>query len=267
MADESQETDERPLTPKGEIARERLLECALRLFGSQGYEQTTMRDIATEAGYSPGLAYRYFSSKEEMVLILYHYLARELENMTCALPASTLAERFQLVVTRHLALMTPYRQIFNSLFGTALNPRSKAGVFGESTKEVREVCRNIHLRVIQEAKDAPRQSQREDLATVFYGAHLALVLFWLIDESQETIRTKRLLLLLRDLLKLVQPILWLPPVSLSLSRLAAIIGPLLADPRTLHEQQGFDKEAEQLVFEEGKNNHFPPTARRREQRK
>lgn len=219
------------LTRKGEQARERLLGCALRLFALQGYEQTTMRAIAAAAGYSPGLTYRYFVSKEEIVLVLYQNLARALEDKTRDLPPSTLSERFQLVVTRHFDLMGPYRQVFTSLFGTALNPRSKAGLFGESTKEVRQLCRSIYLRVIQEAQDAPRPSQCGDLATVFYGAHLALVLFWLIDDSRETIRTKHLLLLLRDVLKLVQPILWLPPVSQALARCAAVTGPLLGDPR------------------------------------
>lgn len=225
------------MTHKGELARERLLECALRLFGSQGYEQTTMREIAAEVGYSPGLTYRYFASKEEMVLVLYQKLARELEEVTRDLPASTLAERFQMVVKRHFELMAPYRNVFNSLFGTALNPRSKAGVFGENTREVRQMCRNIYLHVIQEAKDAPRVSQREDLATVFYGAHLALVLFWLIDESHETVRTQHFLILLRDVLKLIQPILWLSPLSQFLARLAAIIGPLLGDPRSEREAE------------------------------
>jgi AcrR family transcriptional regulator len=222
---------ERKRIRKGEIARERILECALQLFGSKGYEETTMREIAEAAGCSPGLAYRYFASKEEMVLVLYQNLSGELAVQTSTLPAGSLAERFQIVVNRHIELMAPYRDVFSSLFGTALNPRSKAGVFGESTAAMRRQCRGVYLRVIQDAKDAPRVSQREDLATVFYGAHLALVLFWLIDQSRDTVRTQRFLVLLRDLLKLVQPILWLPPVSQSLARLAAIIGPLLGDER------------------------------------
>ncbi len=223
------------LTNKGKQARERLLECALRLFERQGYEETTMRAIAAEAGYSPGLTYRYFASKDEIVLVLYQQLARALEDRTRDLPPGTLGERFQIVVTRHFELMGPYRKVFTSLFGAALNPRTKAGLFGESTREVRQLCRSIYLRMIQEASDAPRLAQREDLATVFYGAHLALALFWLIDDSHETIRTTHFLLLLRDVLKLVQPMFWLPPISQSLARLAAIIGPLLGDPRSERE--------------------------------
>ena len=58
------------LTPKGERTREHLLDTALRLFTSAGYEATTMRDIAAAAECSLGLAYRYFASKEEFVLAL-----------------------------------------------------------------------------------------------------------------------------------------------------------------------------------------------------
>ena len=34
---------------------------------------------------------------------------------------------------------------------------------------------------------------------------------------------------LRNMLKLIQPMLWLPPVSQALARLADIVGPLLGD--------------------------------------
>jgi AcrR family transcriptional regulator len=214
-------------TRKGELARERILTCALGLFGSKGYEETTMRDIATAAGYSPGLTYRYFSSKEELVLMLYQHLTEELDAYACSLPPGALAERFHATVVRHLELMASHREALSALFGTALNPRSKAGVFGESTADIRRRARGTYLALIKSAKDAPRASQCEDLATILYGVHLATVLFWLIDQSAEARRTQQLLALLRDVLKLVQPILWLPVVSQLLTRMARIIGPLL----------------------------------------
>lgn len=221
-------------TRKGEMARQRILECALRLFGTKGYEETTMREIATEAGYSPGLTYRYFSSKEELVLMLYQQLEDDLDAYVRELPPSSLTERFHMAITQQLVLMAPHRETLGALFGTALNPRSKAGVFGESTAEVRRRARASYLALISGAKDAPRVAQREDLATILYGAHLAMVLFWLIDQSTEYRRSERMLNFLRDMLKLIQPFLWLPVVSQALTRLARIIGPLLgADEEAL----------------------------------
>lgn len=218
-------------TQKGELARQRILESALSLFGSRGYEETTMREIAAEAGYSPGLTYRYFASKEELVLVLYHNLTEELDKYVYDLPPISLAERFHMAVAKHLALMEPHREALSALFGTALNSRSQAGVFSESTQDIRRQARRSYLAVIQGAKDAPKHSQSEDLATLLYGMHLAMVLFWLIDQSDKAWRTQLLLAFLRDMLKLIRPILRLSPVAQAQVRLADILGPLLGDDR------------------------------------
>jgi hypothetical protein len=77
---------------------------------------------------------------------------------------------------------------------------------------------------------------------VLYGAHLALVLFWLIDQSNEAQRAQRFLMFLRDLLKLIQPFLRLPVVSQVLVRLARIIGPLLGADEPLLQSDTQTKE-------------------------
>jgi hypothetical protein len=91
----------------------------------------------------------------------------------------------------------------------------------------------MYLAIIEGAKDAPQVSQRQDLATILYGVHLAIVLFWLIDQSAEAQLTRQLLAFVRDLLKLIQPLLWLPVVSQMFVRLARIIGRLLGSDEPL----------------------------------
>jgi AcrR family transcriptional regulator len=217
------------ITAKAELTRQRILESALHLFGVKGYEGTTMRDIAAEAGCSLGLTYRYFSSKEELVLVLYRSLAEELEVYVPTLPPVSLAERFQLTVNRQIELMMPHRETLAALFGSALNPQSKVGVFGESTADVRRQSRDIYITIVMGAKDAPRAAQVGYLATVLYGMHLAMVLFWLIDRSEDTRRTHAFIAFLHDMLNLIRPLLRLPPVSKAVARLAHIIGPMLGD--------------------------------------
>src|SRR3954469_23490284 len=56
---------------KSEQTRELIVETALRLFRERGFEATTMRAIAAEAGVSVGNAYYYFSSKEQLVQAYY----------------------------------------------------------------------------------------------------------------------------------------------------------------------------------------------------
>src|SRR5947208_15900135 len=58
---------------KSEQTRELIARTALRLFRERGYEATTMRAIAAEAGVSVGNAYYYFSSKEELIQLYYEH--------------------------------------------------------------------------------------------------------------------------------------------------------------------------------------------------
>lgn len=46
----------------------RLLEGALKVFAKHGYHASSMSEIAKEAGVSKGLAYHYFSSKEDLLV-------------------------------------------------------------------------------------------------------------------------------------------------------------------------------------------------------
>jgi AcrR family transcriptional regulator len=53
--------------PDGLSRRSELLAIAARLFAARGYRQTTVRDIADEAGILSGSLYHHFSSKEAML--------------------------------------------------------------------------------------------------------------------------------------------------------------------------------------------------------
>lgn len=54
-------------TPKVvEDRREQIIDAALRAFAQKGYARTTNKDIAREAGITPGLIYHYFESKEAL---------------------------------------------------------------------------------------------------------------------------------------------------------------------------------------------------------
>ncbi|MBI5043692.1 MAG: TetR/AcrR family transcriptional regulator, partial [Nitrospirae bacterium] len=50
-----------------EIRRQQILESAIRCICRQGYHQTTMDDIASEAELSKGALYWYFKSKDEIL--------------------------------------------------------------------------------------------------------------------------------------------------------------------------------------------------------
>lgn len=67
----------------GSDRRGELLRIAADLFATRGFRQTTVRDIADEAGILSGSLYHHFASKEEMLdEILRDFLGRLLEQFT-----------------------------------------------------------------------------------------------------------------------------------------------------------------------------------------
>ena len=55
---------------KAEVRRREILEASAACFVRRGFHQTTMNEICAEADISPGGLYRYFESKEEIVVAI-----------------------------------------------------------------------------------------------------------------------------------------------------------------------------------------------------
>jgi TetR/AcrR family transcriptional regulator, repressor for uid operon len=53
--------------PKSHARRDAILDAARQVFINKGFELTTIQDIATSCGMSPGNLYRYFASKSDIV--------------------------------------------------------------------------------------------------------------------------------------------------------------------------------------------------------
>ena len=115
---ESSET--RKLTQKAILTRQRIMETAWHLFATKGYDQTTMRDIAAVAECSLGLAYRYFASKEDLVLELYRWLVTQLEELVPLLPTASIADRLHQLMHELLIVMAPHRLTLIALSASLL---------------------------------------------------------------------------------------------------------------------------------------------------
>jgi AcrR family transcriptional regulator len=66
--------------PRG-VTRERILDVALELFNEQGYDKTSLREIAEQLGVTKAALYYHFEKKEDILLELHlrlHELGRSL---------------------------------------------------------------------------------------------------------------------------------------------------------------------------------------------
>ncbi|HLY27137.1 MAG TPA: TetR/AcrR family transcriptional regulator [Aggregatilineales bacterium] len=206
------------LTEKAQHTRQHILDTALSLFVTNGYEATTLRDIASAADCSLGLAYRYFSRKEEFVLALYWQMAAETGAEIAKLGAGTVGERFDALMTGRLKDAFKYRECFQALAAAALNPSSGVNVLGEQAAGMRaEVLKGFSI-LVEGAKDAPRPAEAYPLAMLLYAAHFAVILFWLYDRTTSQVATWNLLYLLHTVLGWQHQLLLLPPAREALKR-------------------------------------------------
>src|SRR6266542_2870663 len=67
--------------------RGELAQLAVSLFVEKGYDETTIDDLAAAAGMSKRTFFRYFASKEELVMGKYEYFGEQLAEDLAARPA------------------------------------------------------------------------------------------------------------------------------------------------------------------------------------
>ena len=63
-----------------ERSRERILVAALSLFAREGYERTSVRMIANEAGVAQGLLYNYFDGKEALLRAIFERSMQDVQS-------------------------------------------------------------------------------------------------------------------------------------------------------------------------------------------
>src|SRR4051812_7344926 len=96
-------------TAQGQEMRERLYQMAIRLISRHGYEATTLRAVADQAGVSVGLLYKYFPNKRAIVIELYDRLSAEFVAKAAEVRQGKWRERFLFALTTSLEVLDPHR--------------------------------------------------------------------------------------------------------------------------------------------------------------
>ena len=181
---------------RGEQTRTAIVEAALRLFAENGYEATTMRAIAKQAGVATGNAYYYYASKEELVR---EYFARHQAEHAAAcrqvLAQETRLERRIAGVLRALVdVLAPCRGFAAKLYWQAAGP-TVIGLYAE---------------VIDGARGRIPASVRGRLPELLWLYSMGIVLFWAHDSSPGCVRTYRLIDSTAPIAARLVRLAWLP---------------------------------------------------------
>ena len=186
----------KPAKPrKSDRTRRQILETSLRLFRERGYEGTTMRGIAAEAGVSLGSAYYYFKSKEH--LIQAYYGRSHAEHLTaCAdlLEGETgLEERLRGVCYAKIETSMVYHRFAGQLFKTAADPESPLSPFSDESTPVRQEATEL-MALVAEGSDAKVVPELAgELPNLLWLYLMGVILFWIHDRSEGCKRTYKLI--------------------------------------------------------------------------
>lgn len=198
-------------TAQGAAARDRLYNTAIELIAARGYDATTLRDIAKEAGVSVGLLYRYFPSKQAVVIALYDQLSAEYARQAAHLPDGRWRDRFIFALKTSLHVLKPHRVALRALTPVLVGDPEE-GIFSENIAFSRLRVQKIFEQAITGSSDAPKQALAEALGRLLYLVHLAVLLWWLLDKSSNQRATTALVALTQQLLPSAALTLRVPPV-------------------------------------------------------
>ncbi len=182
-------------TQKGAQTKTLIENTALELIRKRGYEKTTMRAIAQQAGVSLGNAYHYFPSKEHLIQAFYKRTHEE--HLAAAIPAieneTDLKARLLTVVRLKIATLEPYHQFAAVLFKTAAHPQSPLNPFADESHPVRKDSIRLLEEVLKGAKMRIPDDLRAELPYLLWVFHMGIILFWIHDKSKKQARTYRLI--------------------------------------------------------------------------
>jgi AcrR family transcriptional regulator len=196
-------TPDPPSTPledlplRGKISRseataEHILDTAIGLFRENGFDETTMRGVASEAGVALGLAYHYFPSKEALVMAYYERMQTEhrivaIEKLT---QACSLRDRLAMLLHTKLDILKDDRKLLGALFRYTGSPDHPLSFLGKATAPLRADCMSLFAEAFEPEK-LP-EDLRELLPLAMWALHMGVLLYFLYDSSPNLRRTRRL---------------------------------------------------------------------------
>src|ERR1700753_339470 len=119
-------------------ARERLVLAAVDLFTEQGYDATTVAQIAERAGVTKSTFFRHFPDKRELLVAGQEVLSRLLaEGIAQTPPAATPREAVAAGLERAAGAMGPMNR--------ELGPRLKAAIAASAELQERDALKRVNL--------------------------------------------------------------------------------------------------------------------------
>jgi AcrR family transcriptional regulator len=169
--------------------RERIVQAALSLFQTKGFDATTTKAIARKAGIAEGTVFNYFKSKDDIAL---HFFEQEVDQAMAAvrenprLRKASLEEKLFTLVHSQLEFLAPHQRFIGAAFIHALRPASPLGMFSHRAQELRHRYVGFVQELFEESLPKKQHGPISWLGPeVFWIYYLGTLLYWLHDASDD----------------------------------------------------------------------------------
>lgn len=179
---------------KSEKTRALILETAMRMFRERGYDNTTMRAIAAEAGVSVGNAYYYFKGKEFLIQGFYDRMTHDHAEVAAQRLAghTDFADRLRIAMDAWLDTAAPYHGFAAQFFRNAADPDSALSPFSAESHPARDTAVSVFRDVLDGSQLGPKLDPELDglLPDLLWLHLMVTVLYWVFDRTDDTERTR-----------------------------------------------------------------------------
>ncbi len=165
----------------------KILKSAVDLIIEKGFENTTLREIAKEAGVSNPTIYNYFPSKEKL---LFGYIEQKHKEAVEILEGIedfntyTLREQLQTLIDTELELYLEDREFVQQIADMVFNSSSlKLGKLYSTNELFVQTVRGM-LDIAIEAGEIEQPPFLDYLPTLFWDYYIMVVAYWLKDDSE-----------------------------------------------------------------------------------
>lgn len=170
-----------------EAIRKRIVNAALALFRTKGFDATTTKAIARKAGIAEGTVFNYFKSKEDIALLFFE---QEVDQAIASvrdnprLRKAPLEEKLFALVHSQLEFLAPHERFIGAAFIHALKPASQLGIFSHRAQELRHRYVGFVQELFEESLPKRHQNPLSWVAPdAFWIFYLGALLYWLHDSS------------------------------------------------------------------------------------
>ncbi|HKD35641.1 MAG TPA: TetR/AcrR family transcriptional regulator [Pirellulales bacterium] len=172
--------------------RKRILDAAIELFRTRGFEAATTRDLASAAGIATGTVFNYFPNKESIVAALAEEALAKARACFSPTAESSLEEDLFALVAGELRNLKTLRKFIPALLETSLSPLVQSAAGNRSSSS--DSLRTEHLEIVASLARKHGLTEFSPVALQLYWTlYTGVLAFWAADKSPKQEDTLALL--------------------------------------------------------------------------